>query len=55
MDRFARNLNQNLDKNPEQYPLDPYYPCSKKVVSAFSVLFYTKNLHKGGWHLRVNQ
>ena len=26
-----------------------------KVVLVLSVLFYTKNLHKGGWHLRVNQ
>ena len=27
----------------------------KKVLHVLSVLFYTKNLHKGGWLLRVNQ
>ena len=27
----------------------------KKVLNVLSVLFYTKNLHKGGWLLRVNQ
>ena len=27
----------------------------KKVLYVLGVLFYTKNLHKGAWHLRVNQ
>ena len=26
-----------------------------KVSLVLGVLFYTKNLHKGGWHLRVNR
>ena len=31
------------------------YRVRFKVVLVFSVLFYTKNLHKGACHLRVNQ